>query len=67
VDRARHEARANETPLRLTRVEFALLAALVDARGELVSHADLLAAGWPASNPSTTPRRAVRPRSPAPC
>ena len=47
VDRARHEARANETPLRLTRVEFALLAALVDARGELVSHTDLLAAGWP--------------------
>ncbi len=47
VDRARHEARAGETPLHLTRVEFALLAALVDARGELVSHADLLRAGWP--------------------
>jgi two-component system KDP operon response regulator KdpE len=50
VDRARHEARAAERPLRLTRVEFELLAALVDARGELVSHAELLRAGWPDEN-----------------
>jgi DNA-binding response OmpR family regulator len=47
VDRARHEAQANGRPLALTRVEFALLAALVEAQGELVSHVALLAAGWP--------------------
>lgn len=47
VDRARHEAQANGRPLALTRVEFALLAALVEAQGELVSHAALLSAGWP--------------------
>jgi DNA-binding response OmpR family regulator len=50
VDRARHEIRAAEIPLQLTRVEFALLAALVEAHGELVSRANLLRAGWPDEN-----------------
>jgi two-component system KDP operon response regulator KdpE len=47
IDDARHEARAAGVLLNLTRTEFALLAALVEARGRLVSQHDLLAAGWP--------------------
>jgi two-component system, OmpR family, KDP operon response regulator KdpE len=47
VDPSRHEARARDRPLRLTRIEFALLDALVSARARLVSQADLLEAGWP--------------------
>jgi DNA-binding response OmpR family regulator len=50
VDRARHEIRASEKPLQLTRLEFALLAALIEAHGELVSQASLLRAGWPDEN-----------------
>jgi DNA-binding response OmpR family regulator len=47
IDRRRHEAWAGDTPLQLTPIEFALLEELVAARGDLVPHADLLAAGWP--------------------
>jgi len=47
IDRRRHEAWANELLLQLTPIEFALLEELVGARGDLVTHADLLAAGWP--------------------
>ena len=47
IDRRRHEAWANEHLLQLTPIEFALLEALVTARGDLVPHAELLASGWP--------------------
>ena len=47
IDRRRHEAWAGETLLQLTPIEFALLEELVAARGDLVPHAELLAAGWP--------------------
>jgi two-component system KDP operon response regulator KdpE len=47
IDRRRHEAWANDRPLSLTPIEFALLEALATARGDLVPHAELLAAGWP--------------------
>ena len=47
IDRRRHEAWAGETLLQLTPIEFALLEELVHARGDLVPHAELLAAGWP--------------------
>ena len=43
----RHEAWAADTLLDLTPIEFALLGALVDADGDLVSHAELLRVGWP--------------------
>jgi len=43
----RHEAAVNGKPLALTRTEFALLAALAAARGRVVPHERLLAAGWP--------------------
>ncbi|MCU0484096.1 MAG: response regulator transcription factor, partial [Chloroflexi bacterium] len=43
----RHEATVDGTTLPLTRTEFALLAALVAARGRVVAHERLLAAGWP--------------------
>ena len=47
IDRRRHEAWARDHLLQLTPIEFALLEALVTARGDLVPHAELLAAGWP--------------------
>jgi two-component system, OmpR family, KDP operon response regulator KdpE len=47
VDRRRHEAWAGEELLRLTPIEFALLDAFVGARGDVVTHRELLAAGWP--------------------
>jgi DNA-binding response OmpR family regulator len=47
VDRRIYEARYRDRLLGLTKVEFELLAALVEARGRLVSHAELLRAGWP--------------------
>ncbi len=47
IDRRRHEAWAGDRLLQLTPIEFALLEALVTARGDLVPHAELLAAGWP--------------------
>jgi DNA-binding response OmpR family regulator len=46
IDRRRHEAWANDRLLALTPIEFALLDALVAARGDLVTHRELLAAGW---------------------
>jgi DNA-binding response OmpR family regulator len=47
IDRQRHEAWAGDRLLQLTPIEFSLLAALASARGNLVTHAELLAAGWP--------------------
>jgi two-component system KDP operon response regulator KdpE len=47
IDRRRHEAWAGDRLLRLTPIEFALLDTLASARGDLVTHAELLAAGWP--------------------
>jgi two-component system, OmpR family, KDP operon response regulator KdpE len=47
IDPRRHEAWANETLLDVTPIEFALLGALVEADGDLVSHAELLRIGWP--------------------
>jgi two-component system KDP operon response regulator KdpE len=46
IDPRRHEAWANETLLELTPIEFALLGSLVEADGDLVSHAELLRVGW---------------------
>ena len=46
IDHRRHEAWANEQLLALTPIEFALLGALVRANGDLVTHEELLAAGW---------------------
>jgi len=47
IDRQRHEAWAGDSLLALTPIEFAVLDALVAARGGVVTHAELLAAGWP--------------------
>jgi DNA-binding response OmpR family regulator len=47
LDAARFRATVDSEVLSLTRIEFALLATLVEARGRVVSHARLLAAGWP--------------------
>lgn len=47
LEPGRHEARVADAPLVLTPIEYRLLEALVQARGELVGHAGLLAAGWP--------------------
>lgn len=47
VDRERHEIRYEGRPLPLTRVEYELFAAIVEARGNLVTHQQLLSAGWP--------------------
>jgi two-component system KDP operon response regulator KdpE len=47
IDPRRHEAWANERLLELTPIEFALLGALSEADGDLVSHAQLLRVGWP--------------------
>jgi two-component system, OmpR family, KDP operon response regulator KdpE len=46
IDQRRHEAWAGDRLLPLTPIEFALLEALVAARGDLVTHAELLRAGW---------------------
>ena len=46
IDQRRHEAWAGDHLLPLTPIEFALLEALVAARGDLVTHAELLRAGW---------------------
>jgi two-component system KDP operon response regulator KdpE len=46
IDRRRHEAWAGERLLPLTPIEFALLEALVRAGGDLVTHEELLQAGW---------------------
>jgi DNA-binding response OmpR family regulator len=47
LDVRRHEIRWNDTLVPATAIEFRLLAALIERIGELVAHADLLAAGWP--------------------
>jgi two-component system KDP operon response regulator KdpE len=47
IDGGRFEATVEGRPLALTRIEFALLAALAEAGGRVVPHAQLLAAGWP--------------------
>ncbi len=46
IDRRRHEAWAGDTLLPLTPIEFALLEALLRAGGDLVTHEELLQAGW---------------------
>jgi two-component system KDP operon response regulator KdpE len=47
VDRDRHEIRFRGSVLPFTRVEFELLGAIIDGHGNLVTHAQLLHAGWP--------------------
>jgi DNA-binding response OmpR family regulator len=47
VDLRRHEIRWQGTVVPVTQIEFRLLRALVERRGELVRHHLLLAAGWP--------------------
>jgi two-component system KDP operon response regulator KdpE len=47
IEQRRHEAWSGDHLLALTPIEFALLEALVAARGDLVTHAELLRAGWP--------------------
>lgn len=54
IDRRRHEAWANDVLLPLTPIEFALLEALVRADGGLVTHDELLQAGW-AGEPDPDP------------
>ena len=46
LEPGRHEARVGDVPLVLTPIEYRLLESLVEAQGELVGHAGLLAAGW---------------------
>jgi DNA-binding response OmpR family regulator len=55
LDAGRHEASVDGRVLALTRTEFALLAALAGARGRVVPHDRLLAAGWP-SDPDPDPQ-----------
>jgi two-component system KDP operon response regulator KdpE len=55
LDPARFKATVDSDALSLTRIEFALLAVLVEARGRVVSHARLLLAGWP-SEPDPDPQ-----------
>lgn len=47
LDLPRHEIRWQGTPLPATVTEFRLLRAMVERLGEVVSHEELLAAGWP--------------------
>lgn len=47
LDGRRHEITWRGQIVPATAIEFSLLAALVERLGELVSHADLLGAGWP--------------------
>jgi two-component system response regulator RegX3 len=47
LDRGRHIASVSGERIVLTRTEYSLLASLVAAAGHVVSHATLLAAGWP--------------------
>jgi DNA-binding response OmpR family regulator len=46
IDRRRHEAWAGDVLLPLTPIEFSLLEALVRAKGDLVTHDELLEVGW---------------------
>ena len=43
----RHEIRWQGTPLPTTVIEFRLLRAMIERLGEVVTHDELLAAGWP--------------------
>ena len=47
LDRRRHEIRWQGTPLPTTVIEFRLLRAMIERLGEVVTHDELLAAGWP--------------------
>lgn len=47
LDERRHEIRWQGRLLPATAIEYRLLGALIERIGELVPHADLLAAGWP--------------------
>ena len=47
LDRRRHEIRWQGEPLPTTVIEFRLLRAMVERLGEVVTHGELLAAGWP--------------------
>ncbi len=50
LDERRHEIRWQGTLVPATAIEFRLLATLIERLGELVPHAELLAAGWPTEN-----------------
>ena len=50
LDGRRHEIRWQGMLVPATAIEFRLLALLIERLGELVPHADLLAAGWPSEN-----------------
>ena len=50
LDERRHEIRWRGTLVPATAIEFRLLALLIERLGELVPHAELLAAGWPMEN-----------------
>jgi DNA-binding response OmpR family regulator len=47
LDRPRHEIRWQGAPLPATVIEFRLLRAMIERLGEVVTHDQLLAAGWP--------------------
>jgi DNA-binding response OmpR family regulator len=47
LDLRRHEIRWDDQLVPATAIEFRLLTALIENVGDLVAHADLLAAGWP--------------------
>jgi DNA-binding response OmpR family regulator len=47
LDRPRHEIRWQGVPLPVTVIEFRLLRAMIERLGEVVTHDELLAAGWP--------------------
>jgi len=50
LDLRRHEIRWHDALVPATAIEFRLLSQLVERLGELVPHAELLAAGWPTEN-----------------
>jgi len=50
LDSRRHEIRWKNQLVPATAIEYRLLAVLIEKLGELVPHADLLAAGWPTEN-----------------
>jgi DNA-binding response OmpR family regulator len=47
LDRPRHEIRWQGGPLPTTVIEFRLLRAMIERLGEVVTHDELLGAGWP--------------------
>jgi DNA-binding response OmpR family regulator len=47
LDRRRHEIRWQGAALPTTVIEFRLLRAMIERLGEVVTHAELLTAGWP--------------------